>query len=98
MLKYLLAALLSAGTVSVSYTAVVELYKAAHQDLKKLEALRDASTEQAARFKWRLDGRAGTPTVDDLIAAGYIAESYRNRPKVGEAIELPAELHEGAAQ
>lgn len=98
-MKFLLYALLTAGTVSASYTALVELYRTAHSHLLQIEALRDQGTIQAARTAWMLDGKEGNPTVDQLIDAGYIAESYRTRPTVGEPLQLPAELPaDGAAQ
>lgn len=98
-MKYLLYALLTAGTVSVSYTALVDLYRTAHTHLLQIEALRDQGTIQAARTAWMLDGKEGNPTVEQLIAAGYISESFRTRPTVGEPLQLPAELpKEGDAQ
>ena len=98
-MKYLLYALLTAGTVSVSYTALVDLYRTAHIHLLQIEALRDQGTIQAARTAWMLDGKEGNPTVEQLIEAGYIADSFRTRPTVGEPLQLPAELpQEGAAQ
>lgn len=98
-MKFLLYALLTAGTVSASYTALVELYRTAHTHLLQVERLRDLGTIQAAKAAWALDGRSpDDPTVDQLIEAGYIADTYRDRPKVGEPIELPEQLPEGAAQ
>ncbi len=102
MLKFALAALLSAGTVSATYTAVVALYRASHAQLLVLEAQRDQATEQVARIQWALDDKPGAPTVGQLIEGGYISPSYTDRPRVGEPLELPAELPaepaSGAAQ
>ncbi len=98
MFKHLLAALLSAGTVSATYTAVVALYRASHAQLQTLEAHRDQATEQVARIQWALDDKPGAPTVDQLIEGGYIAPSYTDRPRVGDPLELPAELPAEAAQ
>lgn len=97
-MKYLIAALLSAATVSASYTALVELYRTAHGHLLTIEALRDRQTEQAARIAWQLDGRAGNPSVEQLVEAGYIDASYLTRPRVGDPIELPETLSEEAVQ
>lgn len=91
-MKFILAALLSAGTVAASYTALVELYRTAHAHLLIIESNRDKATEQAARLQWQLDDMPGNPTVEQLVEHGYIAPSYLNRERVGEPIELPETL------
>lgn len=88
----ILTALLAAGTVAGVYTATVELYRASHARLVTAEAQRDSDAERLARLQWRLDYRPGTPTVEQLIAAGYLPDDYLARKRVGDPIPLPSEL------
>lgn len=93
-MQYLIAALLAAATVSASYPALVQVYRTAHAQLLEIEAHRDRATEQLARLQWKADGNYGEPTIEQLIQAGYIAETYRDKPTVGAPIELPEQLPE----
>lgn len=88
----LITALLAAGSVAGVYTATVELYRASHAQLVTAEAQRDYDTERLARLSWQLDYRPGTPTVEQLIAAGYLPADYLERKRVGEPLPLPSEM------
>ena len=88
----LITALLAAGSVAGVYTATVSLYRASHAQLLAAEAPRDQDAERVARLQWQLEGRPGMPSLEQLIAAGYLPADYMNRKRVGEPLPLPAEL------
>lgn len=71
------------GAVALSEADLSALYADSMKTLAKVQETNDEQLVRAAVVAWQVEhGAERTPSVEELVAAGYLDESYTKREKL----------------